>query len=643
MKLTRMIFSLVPVQVSVRARNRPRLAKARRFAKWNRAAVALPGLLLLAPSLRAQPVSGAWHVGPQPAVRAICHAGDSLWVGTAAGLFILNIRDGALIERVEAGARLPSASVRAIAATGDSVFVATDDGLAMFRGPDAHVFTPWAPSGLGALPLRGLNGVAIGANHDVLVATLGYGAGVITASGAYAITQRDSLLDDIVFDVRDRPAGGRYFATNAGLCAQFDDTTFAWYQAGSGLPRGETRQLAVGDDGVLYVLVSRQGIYRFESRATGLAAPDGIPLRDTRSLSAGVDGSVWACGNGWAAVGRRGKWEALTFPPEDDHASWRCVVADGAGAFLGSEGGVVLAVQRGGPLRADLGGGLPAPRVDGIAPDGRGGAWFVSGGRIVFADARARSLVVENGPADARAVTISPAGDVIVAGRWTVRQRGANGWVDLKPDVIETDPTFTAARADADGFLWVGTGSGAVYRYDGDIWLRIARGNETLDGRGIMDVRSAPGGTWAIGAGLPVRCVDGGVERFPGIDSSEVVVDLERSPAGDWVAVTGSRLFVFDGAADRWNITTPAALVGSSTAMAKAPGRYTAIAFDRGGALFVGTTGGLGVVTRAGARWLHAADGTGGGEVTDLVVDEDRLWIGFASDGISVLPLDGLR
>jgi hypothetical protein len=48
-------------------------------------------------------------------------------------------------------------------------------------------------------------------------------------------------------------------------------------------------------------------------------------------------------------------------------------------------------------------------------------------------------------------------------------------------------------------------------------------------------------------------------------------------------------------------------------------------------------------VTAEGTRWLRAVDGIGGGSISDLVVDGETLWIGFATDGFSVLPLAGLR
>ena len=82
-----------------------------------------------------------WFVGPVPQVRAICHAGDSLWVGTNAGVFISDIRDPSRRARIVAGPQLPSNSVRAIASRGDSVWVATDAGVSIFSRGRVHVLS----------------------------------------------------------------------------------------------------------------------------------------------------------------------------------------------------------------------------------------------------------------------------------------------------------------------------------------------------------------------------------------------------------------------------------------------------------------------------------------------------------------------
>ena len=107
-----------------------------------------------APAAPATATLKPWLVGPVPQVRAICHAGDSLWVGTNAGVFISDIRDPSRRARVVAGKELPSNSVRAIASRGDSVWVATDAGVSIFSHGRVHVLSAREARPRSVVPLR---------------------------------------------------------------------------------------------------------------------------------------------------------------------------------------------------------------------------------------------------------------------------------------------------------------------------------------------------------------------------------------------------------------------------------------------------------------------------------------------------------
>jgi ligand-binding sensor domain-containing protein len=596
-----------------------------------------------------EPIADVWHVGPTSDVRALCHVGDALWIGTAAGLYAVDLRNGKTLAHITAGARLPSSSVRAIAAKGDSVFVGTDTGLALYRRDrttgeiGTTLFTPAKPGRLKAVPLTRIAGLGVGENGDVLLATSGRGVGVVTPKGGgYAITRRDSLLDDKVFGVADRADGRRYFATSVGLCAQIDDTTIVGFQAGAGIPRGEVRAVIPGERNAFYLLVANHGVLRFDGmRATEVPSPKDVPLRRAASISVGSDGALWAAGDGWVFVRRGGKWTRASVPAEDAAARWRVVVADGAGAFVGSSDGRVLAVGRGGNFRVQLPAGLPAPGVASLAPDGTGAAWCLSDGKLVRADANARGISVETAPGDACAVSVSPSGEVWTAGRWTVCRRVGDAWVDMKPDVFETDPAFTALVVDRMG-TWVGTRSGALYRYDGELWLRLARPSSTTRGA-IEEIGAAGDGAWALAQGRAARCVDGSWSRYAGIDTATAVVDLARGPNGTWVVATEKRVLAFDPVAGKWR-DAPVREWNSAGAGGLGPleGRIRAVAFDSRGRLVLGTTEGVGLCGPDGIRWLTAADGIGGGAVADLAIDGERLWIAFAEDGVSVFSTRGL-
>ena len=624
-------------------RARPRLPDLPGGGKRNRALTAGMALAALA-AASASRASDPWHVDPVPEVRAICHAGDALWVGTSAGVFVLDIRNGAVVDHVVAGPRLPSASVRAIAARRDSVFVGTDAGLARLVGGSATVWTPRAPGKLKAISLARIHSISFGANGDWLISTGGGGLGVVTGAGAYAFTRRDSLLADNVYGVMERRDGVRWIATTAGLCARMNDTTLVSFQAGAGIPRGEVRSI-VGTDRIAYLLVAGRGVFRFDGRhATAVTSPKDIPLRDAVSLSYGADASLWVVGGNWVAVARAGKWSRVAIPARDERESWRVVVADGAGAFVGSSRGVVLAIGRGSTLRAELPGLLPSSQVGSICTDGHDGAWFVSGGSVVHGDARAREVHVDPSSPSAQSLAVLRSGAVVSAGRWTVHRFEDGKWTDMRPDVPEADPAFTVARAGDHGELWVGTRAGSLYRYDGELWLRVARADQRVDDGAVLDAFiSAPGDVWGRIGRTAAVARSGYWERPAGIDSTTTIVDVARSPAGDWIAVTPRALLRMDADRRRWRPVTPMEIVGGARGRDEPRGRLTAAAFGGAGSLFLGTTEGVGRVTRDGIVWMGPDIGLAGTEVTDLATDDHYLWIGFAQEGLSVVALDPTR
>jgi ligand-binding sensor domain-containing protein len=558
-------------------------------------------------------------------------------VGTSAGLFVIDIRDSSRRLHIGAGPQLPSNSVRAIASYGDSVWVGTDAGLSLFQKGAVRVFSARNPRALGAVPLRFIQNISINEAGRVLLATRRGGVGVVTGSNGYAITRRDSLIDNDVFDILERRGRPRLYGCGAGLCAQVDDTTIVSFQAGAGLPRGEVRQV-VGDQQAAYVRVARRGIFRFDGmRATPMQAPAGVSFVDATSMSFGADRALWVAGPGWVVVRRNDKWTRVDTPAGDRSLMWRVVMADGAGAFVGSSGGVVLALNRGTVWRVALGGSLPGPAVTSLRPDGRGSAWFVSGGRVVNANAADRRLSVENSPLDAEAVEFSPAG-LVVAGRYTVSRRNDAGWTDMTPDVDEADPCFASVFVDRSNMLWVGARSGALYRFDGNIWLRYAR-PRALESP-VRDARAFPTDAWALLGCTPVQSVGGNWNTFAGWDSTGAIVDVAASPSGEWFAATKDRVFRHDPKRDVWQP------VGSGAQKSSAwdpPGAITAIAFDATGRLLIGTKDGFGCLVGSKLRWWNAADGIGGERVTDLAVDATTVWVGYGEDGFSAIPLAGLR
>ncbi|HET6349428.1 MAG TPA: hypothetical protein VFH88_10145, partial [Candidatus Krumholzibacteria bacterium] len=482
--------------------------------------------------------------------------------------------------------------------------------------------------------------VTFGNAGEVLLATRRGGVGVLTTSGGYAITRRDSLIDDNIYDILERPGRPRLYACGAGLCAQVDDTTMVSFQAGAGLPRGEAQQV-VGDAQTAYVRVACRGIFQFDGRhASAVDAPGGVSFVDAMSISLGPDHALWVAGPDWVVVRRNGKWLKVETPARPG-ARWHTIVADGAGAFVGSSDGVVFALNRGTQFNVSLGDGLPGADVASLRPDGNGSAWFVSGGRVVSASATAQRVAVEKAPLDAEAVEISPAGGLVVAGRWTVSRKNDAGWADMSPDIDEPDMAFASVFVDRQNMVWVGARSGALYRYDGEIWLRYAEPNVSTGP--LRDVRAFRASDVVLLGSTPAQCVNGSWSRFSSWDSTATVVDLATDSNGDWFAATSDRVFRYDAAHGAWQSVGVDGASASARATWKTPAPITALSFDDAGRMFVGTTDGFGCITRGQARWWNAGDGIGGERVRDLATDGTTLWVGYGEDGMTAIPLAELR
>lgn len=576
-----------------------------------------------------------WHVGPAPQVRAICHAGDSLWVGTNAGVFITDIRDPSRRAQIVAGPQLPSNSIRAIESRGDSVWVATDAGVSIFSSGRVSVLSAREARRRSVVPLRQVQNVAFGNRGEVLLATRCGGVGVLAGTRNFAITKRDSLIDMNVYDILERPGRPRLYGCGAGVCAQIDDTTMVSFQAGAGFPRGEARQV-IGDERNAFVRIARRGIFRFDGKhATMLEAPKGVSFVDANSIALGADHALWVAGPGWIRVWRGNKWQSVQAPALD----WRVIVADGGGAFAGSSDGVVMALGRGGEFKLSLGEGLPAPTVASIRPDGRGSVWFVNGGRVMNANAVAQTLTVEKSPLDAQAVEISPGGTVLAVGRWTVSRKDPTGWTDVTPGTGDADAAFASVFVDDANMVWVGARSGALYRYDGEIWLRYEQPRTSADA--VRDARAYPASDWAIVGAWPMRGHDGCWTRFTDWDSTSTVVDVAVDATGNWFAATKDRVHRYDAERGVWQPMSPAGSAGK--APWDTPGDITAIAFDPAGRLFVGTEDGFGCLSRGRLTWWSAKDGIGGERVNDLAADQTTLWVGYGEDGFAALPLADLH
>lgn len=604
----------------------------------------------LAPS-RARGVDGVVHYGHNGDVRAVHAVGGVLWIGTGNGVFRYDLGSDEFAAHTEVGEVLASNSVHAIASRGDSVFVGTDGGLTIFDGPAAHVYAGQGTGAYDSLTFDDIRSIDFGRDDTVYLGTYGHGLGVMTPDGGRMITRSDSLLDNKVYGVAEnwtRDEDGEllpsyYYATSMGLCA-WRDSAWVGFQAGAGIPRGQVRRIFQGD-GVYYLLVGLGGVYRFDGHHARDISPRGVlPQDDIADMTRDERGVLWVAGRfGGFAVYQGGNWRRIVEGDEGVNTTrWTCLDTDGeGGVFAGSADGIV-AVIRDNILRLiDLPAGLPAPSARALTRAGDD-VFALSGERVVRLDRSAGSLAVEDNPPGFDALAVDGTGALWAGGRWGIFKRTEDGgYNEFIEDTGAVEPAFTALVFDDASRLWAATRAGAVYRYDGELWLRVGERGEVLGGS-VEALRVQGGSVWAV--------APAGVSRFDGrrwtsfsADSlGGEVRDLAAGLHGAVVVATPRRVWLYRADTSDWQAVGFGG-DGSRAFVAPASRTIRSVAFDGDGRLYLGTDTGLALVGASGVRWLGARDGIGGGAVSDLLVDgDDAIWVGFERDGLCRIPLKSL-
>jgi diguanylate cyclase (GGDEF)-like protein len=229
---------------------------------------------------------------PHATVYALAEGGDgSLWVGTDGG-GVVRLRDGKFVETIDAQrSGLPNDRVRALAETANGdLWVSTTAGLAVVRG--GKVIR------LRELDDRQLRPLLLLPDGSLLVGT--DGAGVWHVSEGTRATQiastRRGLESDRVFSLAaDADGGGVWIGTSGGGLAHLDLSS----NSGRGSVRSLTRRDTLFDDVVFQVvdhgpggdlwLTSNRGLYRV-SRDRVLVAMKGTKTDLSGTVYGTTDG-----------------------------------------------------------------------------------------------------------------------------------------------------------------------------------------------------------------------------------------------------------------------------------------------------------------------------------------------------------------
>ena len=597
--------------------------------------------LLGTPAPSASPGTWTYFVDHSD-IRALHEQGDTLWVGTAGGVLLVNVLTGDVVSRLDAASGLPSNSVRARLGWGRNVYVGTDAGLAACR--------PARGGGVVCEPAGGypdIRHLSFGPSGTLYVGTFGHGVAQIRDSRVAWVTIADSLLDNKVYAVHEAPDAAVLYATSMGLCAH-TETEWVGFQAGAGIPRGEIRDLveAPGRGAIwragardYYLLVAGRGVYLFDGRRAR-SILRGALFRENAvaDIDVAADGTLWAAGQ-FGALGRYrdGVWGRVGEGDEDvANARWRCVHVGGSGTvYFGSADGLLVAADERDIRKVLIPSALPGGCVGPMAEDPLGRKYVGSGAYLVSYEDDRAGFGVEKEFGSVLAIAVSPDSTVWVTGRWGLYRRQSDRWVEVVGDIDPRPPLFTALAFDASGDLWAGAESGEIFRFDSELWLRYAGRREFAGGTVDRLVVDSVGTAWGL-ADSSVWSYGGSewnrveTERF----GPEGVVDVTLDPAGDPVVLTRRNV---------WKFTQKGGWGSVSTPNLDGVGGYRAIEFDEGGRVYLGTDRGIALMDGGISRWVGPGDGLRGKEVTSILVDSDGvLWVGFRRDGISRISLENL-
>jgi len=602
-------------------------------------------MVVAAPAFAGPADTGVRHWRSFDDIRAVERAGDSLWVGTSGGLLVYDLLTDSFVDTAYGGGRLPSSSVRAIRAVGGRLLVGTDAGLSVFSGGNVKQYTRRHRSGV-HIPLQRIRAIDVGPDGTVYVSSFGLGLGVWQADTSWTITRDDSLLDNKVYGVVAEKDSSVYFATSMGLCA-WRDSLWVNFQAGAGIPRGEIRGIARAAKGSFDILIGGRGVFRFDGvRARRLGEDGTFPEDEVTTFVHDAAGVLWAAGRyGVIAYFANGFWNAFA---SADHSAllhpWRSAGAGPDGdVYFGATDGTIVQIEDGALKRISVHSGLPYGRVDAVLAGNRQKLWMVSGARvgIVAADGSIRFI---RGLRDVADMTRGPGGVVWVCSRWGVFRMDEDIPVELSVDIREKDAGYCALAFDTRGDLWILLASGAVYRFDGEIWLRA--GTSGLDDATRL-IADASGGIWLYGARTDSlaceRFYAGRTERL-GVRSfgGSRPVDMALSPGGVLGAVSPHSFFAFDGSTGAWRT-----VVANDTHAAAVPvhapagDRFRAVAFDERGTAYLACDRALGRIEHGVLVWNQPGHRMGGADVRDLAVDgSGHVWIAFERDGLAGYPPD---
>ncbi len=442
----------------------------------------------------------------------------------------------------------------------------------------------------------------------------------------------EGLPQDSVTDILQAHDGYLWLATLDGL-ARFDGVRFHTVNLirEAGIGANVVTALAEDAGGTLWV-GTRDGLVEHRGGRFVLSpASTALSNASVRSLTIGRDGSLWV-GTRWGGLNHLRDGRVTPYTTGDGLSSndVRAVVETGDGAvWIGTASGLhrlhdgrITAV----PLGPPPGGLLVAE----LFLDRSGRLWVGSDTSVWSLDPRAPGQAMRILERVGARAFCEDADGTLWVGTGSGLARVVDGIVESAPRESLTYPNVRSLATDHEGSLWIGTDGGGLNRYRKASVVLRAPGGAPVGDPVMAIYRAADGAIWT-GA----NC--GGVTRWDG-DATVTYTkrdglpnDCIRSITADatgaiWVGTLGGLARIERGRIRAW-----------STADGLTDNRVMAVAVTRDGTVWAGT-GGSGVDRFHDGRVvnLDAADGLGHDDVRLVMEGHDgSVWIGTLGGGLA--------
>ena len=554
----------------------------------------------------------------------------ALWASTYEGLVRWDLATDNFQLMSEADG-LPSPGVLSLAFAPDgSLWAGTQSGVARYDGSSWRTYQ-----------LAGGQGddlvydVAVAPGGDVWAGT-GRGASHFDGRAWRAFSPADGLAGAPVWQVAPAPDGTVWFSTHSGGVSRFDPASGSWttFTAPDSWQLPNARKLAIGPDGLPWVHIGYDNVYRFDGRRWVLAYPTSGQWVCDMAFSG--DGGPWiaTCGGFHAHGGgllhrEGGQWSALTAKDGlvSDDLTALALRPDGVIA-VGSQQGI--GIHQAGRWRT-LRTGPVLPTVTGAAVTPDGVAWFAfgdehlqtaGGGLARFEGQRWQYVNSANGlpvSDNVRTLEVAPDGSLWAGGGCSLGRLREDKW-EILATCDQVNGNVVNLSFAPDGTVWFAT-EFDVFRLDAEGLVRYAQQlplalSAAADGTAWVSHNPIQGG-WI--STLAARSPDGQPPAGQPITDTlgiGVVTSLAGAADGTIWAGSGSGVARLAGpGAARLYTTVDGLPEGGVVDLALAPDRSLWAATPRA------------VARLDGDRWMSYDLGLSDAGIRAIAVGNERIWL----------------